>query len=98
MKKPPSASASPPIHTTQRVPSVSSKPGSGCGNGGGGADGPPAVSCAASAGVVLAGATDSTSGTIGGGSATIFGAAGVEVCSKAWVDGSGGGGGRRTNI
>src|SRR6478735_6507448 len=63
MKNPPSASVSPPIHTTQRVPTVSSNPRSGCGNGGGGAAAPPAASWAASAG-----ATDSTSGTIGGGS------------------------------
>src|SRR5258708_25710406 len=37
MKKPPSASVKPPIHTTQRVPRVSSKPRSGCGGGSGGA-------------------------------------------------------------
>ena len=89
MKKPPSASVRPPIHTTQRVPIVSSKPRSGCGSGGGGA--------AAAAGGLLdvsdgaAGATDSTSGTMGGGVGAAAVEAGGRVCSNASNGVSGGG-------
>ncbi len=87
MKKPPSASVKPPIQTTQRVPMVSSKPGAGCGNGGG--VGAPVIS-----GVTLcsapAGATGKASGTNGGGWATSGdGAAGV--CSSSCSGVSGGG-------
>ena len=63
MKKPPSASVSPPIHTTQRVPIVSSKPRSGCGSGGGGAAAAPAACSGVSDGA--AGATDSDVGNDG---------------------------------
>src|SRR5258708_11182193 len=71
MKKPPSASVSPPIHTTQRVPRVSSKPRSGCGNGGEAAVEASALFAAAS-GSTRAGATEAGSGANGGG----WGAAG----------------------
>src|SRR4029079_2086091 len=93
MKNPPSASVRPPIHTTQRVPIVSSKPRSGCGNGGGGtAGGVVAASFDVStAVVVVAGAMDSASGRIGGGSGTIPGEARGEVRSNACVGGNGGG-------
>ena len=94
MKKPPSASVRPPIHTTQRVPMVSSKPRSGCGKGGGGAaGGPSAVSAAVSVGASVcgpaAGGVHSASGAIGGGSAATPGEAGAVPCSNIW--GSGGG-------
>ncbi len=88
MKNPPSASVNPPIHTTQRVPRVSSKPRSG---GGGGAAGAlPAVSFA-SADAAAAGTMDSTSGASGGGSGGTLGAVGVGVCANSCPDGSGGG-------
>src|SRR6476620_6726770 len=95
MKNPPSASVRPPIHTTQRVPIVSSNPRSGCGNGGGGggtAGGLVAASFDVSTAVVVAaGAMDSASGRIGGGSGTIPGEARGEVRSNACVGGNGGG-------
>ena len=88
MKNPPSASVSPPIHTTQRVPTVSSKPRSGCGNGGGGAV--PLAVCSVASGDA-AGAIDSTSGRMGGGSGVTPGVAGGRVCSNASSGVRGGG-------
>jgi hypothetical protein len=55
MKKPPSASVSPPTQTTQRVPMRSSKPGCGWasgGSGGGAAAGPPAAASGIAVGSV----------------------------------------------
>src|SRR3954453_3682170 len=63
MKKPPSASARPPIHTTQRVPSRSSKPGAGAGSGG------------ASASVFAASGGGETSSVTSGGGASAPGSA-----------------------
>ncbi len=98
MKKPPSASVSPPIHTTQRVPSVSSKPRSGSGSGGGGGVAvSPVVSCAVPACGGAAGAIDVTSGMTGGGAGAVTGETGAEVRSNACV-GSGGGTGLATAI
>src|SRR6185436_4845486 len=87
MKNPPSASVSPPIHTTQRVPTVSSKPRSGCGNGGA-ATLPAACSDVSDE---ATGATDSTTGTRGGGVGVAALGAGGRVRSNASNGVSGGG-------
>src|SRR6187402_1839814 len=91
MKNPPSASVSPPIHTTQRVPIVSSKPRSGCGNGGGGGGGVAAPRTTSfEVTEAAAGATDLTSGMMGGGVAAAV-EAGGNVRSNTSNGVSGGG-------
>src|SRR6478735_10213590 len=86
MKKPPSASVRPPIHTTQRVPSRSSKPGVGAGSGGGGAS---ASVLAASGGGetswVTSGGDASASGASGGGAAEVV--AGASAHTSAGIRG-----------
>ena len=91
MKKPPSASVSPPIHTTQRVPMVSSKPRSGCGKGGGGGGAAAPTAACSDVSDGATGARDSASGMRGGGvGMAVFGAGG-RVCSNASNGVSGGG-------
>src|SRR4051812_49389448 len=77
MKKPPSASARPPIHTTQRVPSRSSKPGASAGAArGGGASAPVLASSGGgeTSSVTSGGGASGTAsawGTSGGGAAEV---------------------------
>src|SRR6478735_4676572 len=86
MKKPPSASVRPPIHTTQRVPSRSSKPGVGAGSGGGGAS--ASVLAAIGGGEtswVTSGGDASASGASGGGAAEVV--AGASAHTSAGIRG-----------
>jgi hypothetical protein len=80
MKKPPRASVSPPIHTTQRVPMRSSKPATGWGSGGT-AGGPgsavwSAVTAAGcKAGSVTSGSGGGTAGAVAGSCSGLSGGA-----------------------
>ena len=91
MKNPPSASVNPPIQTTQRVPMRSSKPGSGCGRGGGVAPVAPPVSFGAAPWSPAAGTTDSASANAPGRSAATPGDAADGVGSGSSNGVSGGG-------
>src|SRR5712671_6179014 len=88
MKNPPSASVNPPTQTTQRVPMRSSKPGPGCGSGGGVAAVAPSASFGAASWLSAAGATASAC------SAAMRGDAAAWVCSSPSNAVSGGGPGR----
>src|SRR5665213_807625 len=90
MKKPPSASVSPPIQTTQRVPMRSSKPGPAAGSGGRGGGASTTVAPGAAVGSsATAVAGSATAGAVGG-SATAFGDGAVEACVVSGTDVAGG--------